>query len=260
MFTSGPKDLLFGTAGGEKMRITSGGNVLIGTTDDGGRVVSYTTTAAQQFKAAGTAPAITFSNTVLSPTIGGVLGVCTAASQFFTGTASSDMVLANQFSVGGLIFGTSNLERMRISVGGNLLVGSPTDDTVNKLQVTGSAYVSARIIANQTVGKNGDSGTIANGVTKSINLNSFGGDLSAGYVVCSSAATSSTFNSVIIVSQIHTSGANTYATVLTQNDSGLSIISLVANNIQIVNNSGGTLTYNCRYINFCDSNTWSGGF
>jgi hypothetical protein len=75
-----------------------GGNVLIGTTDDGGKLVSYSTTAATQIKAAGTAPAITFSNTVLSPTIGGVLGACTASSQFLSGTASGDMVLANQFS------------------------------------------------------------------------------------------------------------------------------------------------------------------
>ena len=78
--------------------IMPNGNVLVGTADDGGRVVSYSTTAATQIKAAGTAPAITFSNTVLSPTIGGVLGACTAANQFLSGTASGDMVLANQFS------------------------------------------------------------------------------------------------------------------------------------------------------------------
>jgi hypothetical protein len=82
----------------ERLRITSGGNVLIGTTDDGGKLVSYSTTAANQIKAAGTAPAITFSNTVLSPTYGGVLGTCTSAGQFLSGTAAGDMVLANQFS------------------------------------------------------------------------------------------------------------------------------------------------------------------
>ena len=135
----------------ERMRITSGGNVLIGTTDDGGRLVSYSTTAATQIKAAGTAPAITFSNTVLSPTIGGVLGVATAANQFFTGTASSDMVLANQFSAGALIFGTSNVERMRIIAGGSLLVGTTsstgltTGSSVNVGISLGGGVISSQV-------------------------------------------------------------------------------------------------------------------
>ena len=128
----------------ERMRITSGGNVLIGTTDDGGKVVSYTTTAATQFKAAGTAPAITFSNTVLSPTIGGVLGVCTAASQFFTGTASSDMVLANQFSAGALIFGTNNLARMRIKASGVINITSIPTSSAGL--VSGDIYSNAGIL------------------------------------------------------------------------------------------------------------------
>jgi hypothetical protein len=87
-----------GTTFSTAMGILTNGNVLIGTTDDGGRLVSYSTTAATQIKAAGTAPAITFSNTVLSPTYGGVLGTCTSAGQFLSGTAAGDMVLANQFS------------------------------------------------------------------------------------------------------------------------------------------------------------------
>jgi len=134
-----------GSGGGNTlMTIKGGGNVLIGTTDDGGRLVSYTTTAATQFKAAGTAPAITFSNTVLSPTIGGVLGVCTAASQFFTGTASSDMVLANQFSVGALIFGTNNLARMRIKASGVINITSIPTSSAGL--VSGDVYSSAGVL------------------------------------------------------------------------------------------------------------------
>ena len=140
----GHDGISFYTAQTERMRITSGGNVLIGTTDDGGKVVSYTTTAATQFKAAGTAPAITFSNTVLSPTIGGVLGVCTAASQFFTGTASSDMVLANQFSAGALIFGTNNLARMRIKASGVINITSIPTSSAGL--VSGDVYSSAGIL------------------------------------------------------------------------------------------------------------------
>jgi hypothetical protein len=118
------------TADAERMRITSDGNLLLGTTDNGSgaKLVFYSTTAAQQLKAAGTAPAITFTNTITSPTIGGVLGAATGANQFITGTASGDMVLANQFNTGALIFGTSNTERMRILVGGNVGIGFSATD------------------------------------------------------------------------------------------------------------------------------------
>jgi hypothetical protein len=82
------------------MRITSDGNLLLGTTDNGSgaKLVFFSTTAAQQLKAAGTAPAITFSNTITSPTIGGSLGACTSAGQFLSGTAAGDLILINQFT------------------------------------------------------------------------------------------------------------------------------------------------------------------
>jgi len=89
-----------GNALTERMRITSDGNLLLGTTDNGSgaKLVFFSTTAAQQLKAAGTAPAITFSNTITSPTIGGSLGACTSAGQFLSGTAAGDMILINQFT------------------------------------------------------------------------------------------------------------------------------------------------------------------
>ena len=93
-------NLIFGTASTERMRITSDGNLLLGTTDNGSgaKLVFFSTTAAQQLKAAGTAPAITFSNTITSPTIGGSLGACTSAGQFLSGTAAGDLILINQFT------------------------------------------------------------------------------------------------------------------------------------------------------------------
>jgi hypothetical protein len=92
--------LTISTNATERMRITSDGNLLLGTTDNGSgaKLVFFSTTAAQQLKAAGTAPAITFSNTITSPTIGGSLGACTSAGQFLSGTAAGDMILINQFT------------------------------------------------------------------------------------------------------------------------------------------------------------------
>jgi hypothetical protein len=113
-----------------RLSITSGGNVLINTTTDAGYelyvnggstngALFYSTSAANQIKAAGTAPAITFTNTITSPTIGGVLGAATTANQFVTGTVAGDVALINQYT-GALIFGTVT-ERMRITSGGNVL-------------------------------------------------------------------------------------------------------------------------------------------
>jgi hypothetical protein len=96
-------------AGGTTIMSLVGGNVLIGTTTDEGYklyvnggssngFLFYSTSAANQIKAAGTAPAITFSNTITSPTIGGSLGACTSAGQFLSGTAAGDMILINQFT------------------------------------------------------------------------------------------------------------------------------------------------------------------
>jgi hypothetical protein len=124
------------------MFITSDGNLLLGTTNNGSgaKLVFFSTTAAQQLKAAGTAPAITFSNTITSPTIGGVLGAATGANQFITGTASGDMVLANQFNTGALIFGTSNTERMRINANGKVGIGG-TAGTNALLHVFGDVAI-----------------------------------------------------------------------------------------------------------------------
>jgi hypothetical protein len=144
--------------------------------------------------------------------------------------------------------------------GGNVLIGTTTDDTVNKLQVTGSAKVSTRIIVGETVGKNGSSGTFANNTTQTINPNGFGGNLSAGYIVCCSSVNSGSFNSVIILSQIHTNYANIYTVISTQNDNAGVVTSFTGGAIQIVNTSGYTVKYNCRYINFCDENTWNNGY
>jgi hypothetical protein len=97
------------TNGSERMRITSGGKVNINNTSntnyqlyvDGGSspaFAAYSTSPNNQFKLAGTAPGLTISNTITSPTIGGALGACTSANDFITGTAAGDMILINQYT------------------------------------------------------------------------------------------------------------------------------------------------------------------
>jgi len=135
---------------GNSVIYDNGSSVLIGTTDDGGKLVSYSTAGATQIKAAGVAPAITFSNTVLSPTIGAVVGAATSTNQFMTGTSAGDMIIACYFT-GSIVFGTGSttIERIRISSGGNLLLGIGTDAGY-KLDVNGTGRFSGMLTAYTT--------------------------------------------------------------------------------------------------------------
>jgi hypothetical protein len=51
-----------------------------------------------------------------------------------------------------LLLQTTNTERMRITAGGNVLIGTTTDNGVDKLQVSGSALVTGNFVAASTSG------------------------------------------------------------------------------------------------------------
>ena len=133
-YDNGSDSLQLYSNGTERMRITSGGNVLIGTTTDesyklyvnggsGNAGLFNSTSAANQIKASGTAPAITFTNTITSPTIGGTLGAATSANHFLTGTSAGDLVLINNYS-GNRVYVVS-------SSGGVYLTSGATSWTAN---------------------------------------------------------------------------------------------------------------------------------
>jgi hypothetical protein len=108
----------------------------VGTNTPSAGITSFSSTAATQFKAAGTAPAFTFSETLTSPVYGAVFGLATSAGQFVTGTAAGDMAIANQSqSAGAIVFGTGTTEGMRLTSAGTLSIGN-TNSTY-KLDVTG---------------------------------------------------------------------------------------------------------------------------
>jgi len=109
----------------------------VGTNAPSAVVTAFSTNAATQLKAAGTAPAITFSNTLTSASLACVFGLATANNHFITGTAAGDMAIANQStSAGAIVFGTGTFEKMRMTSAGTFSIGN-TNSTY-KLDVTGT--------------------------------------------------------------------------------------------------------------------------
>jgi hypothetical protein len=102
---------IFGTSGSERMRITSAGNVGIGTT-----------TPAYKFEVSdGTRTAVINPN------------------------ASLDGIFLGVKEAKPLVFGTSDNERMRIAANGNVLIGTTTDAGY-KLDVNGTARLSSELL------------------------------------------------------------------------------------------------------------------
>jgi hypothetical protein len=101
-FTTGGGFGFWTQAGGatpiQRMRITSGGNVLIGTTTATSQKLTVNSaTAAGQVRITGAAPTVYFTDTVTDPAnYVGLVGLATATNNFFTGTASGDFVMYNQ--------------------------------------------------------------------------------------------------------------------------------------------------------------------
>jgi predicted heme/steroid binding protein len=124
--STGAGEVGFYTTTNLRMLITSGGNVIIGTTNTstGHRLTVYSATETAQIRAAGAAPAILFTNTDTNTnSYSGYVGIVTAANNFMAGTAAGDMVVQN-YSGYPILFGIGNVIKMRIEASGQLVLTS----------------------------------------------------------------------------------------------------------------------------------------
>jgi hypothetical protein len=136
----------------EAMRITSAGNVGIGTSSPAVKLhVAGTGTAVQaRVQNTGTAAdnRAEFRLLSSSSSIGGSVFMTNAAESFY---AASALALFN-FDNQPIVFGTNNTERMRIDASGNLLVGDTSPIDNSKLLVTQSGDRTAIAISGNSVG------------------------------------------------------------------------------------------------------------
>jgi len=148
---SGAYSTTFSTNGSERARITSGGNLLIGTTTDGSK----------RLDVVGAGPSTTFrlSNSTSDNTIkyGAILGRHYSNSEEDVAgmlITSSSNATRQSVIIGGGISGVNSAnivafytgadyttlvgtERMRVTNSGNILIGTTSDDGSSKLQVAG---------------------------------------------------------------------------------------------------------------------------
>jgi len=117
-----------GSSWGERMRITSGGNVGIGTTSPSG-----------QLHLNGSANLLMTNTANTSGFEIGLLGGTSDATAYIYQRANSAM-----------IFATNNSERMRITSAGELLINTTSDAGDYKLQVNGNAYISNQLSVGNT--------------------------------------------------------------------------------------------------------------
>lgn len=138
--------LIFATQDIERMRLTSGGNLLVGTTADQGYRVQITGSGDNMLNVWGaTTPSIRLDNAASGATQRFVIGLATATNNFIQGANAGDVCLTTA-SASAMVFGmwqtSSSSEVMRISTSSNVLIGKNTDSG-QKLQVVGKVNLTS---------------------------------------------------------------------------------------------------------------------
>ena len=210
--------MVFRTNDAERMRIDSSGKITsTGASEGVVKVVGSSAShrAEVMVEGAGQFTASFVAITGSAPAYGGI----PAGTAGIT-TSSTD-----------LVFATNSTERMRITSGGAISLAN------NNTAVIGRPY---------------SSGTINNGQSVVVNLNSAGGNQAGGFLVISAVPNNvNAGGAVEIWTHIHTQGANVYSKLSGQEENSITI-SESAGAFTISNSSGSTVYYNVKVLNLTD--------
>jgi hypothetical protein len=139
--------------------ITNGGNVLIGTTNDNanklrvnGTIFSDSSVTATNYIASAGNNSVIFSSSaattgyqylsLANTTAQLVMGINNSTGSFLTSSLAYASFISTGLGSTSLQFGTNNAIKMTITSGGNVLIGTTTDDNITKLQVNGAIITS----------------------------------------------------------------------------------------------------------------------
>jgi hypothetical protein len=164
-------------ADAERISITSGGNVLIGTTTDSGYKLDVSGRIRAFTASSGVSPRTDLGGTIIAEgsTRAGlyILTTGTAAGSYGSiwwgnGNTNTDAFITVANDTRAMAFGTADGTRMTITSGGNVLIGTTTDNG-HKLQLSTSSTSKTTFSINNTsanktfeIGVQGSSGTLPN--------------------------------------------------------------------------------------------------
>lgn len=139
-------------ANGEKMRLTSGGNLLVGTTTDGGARLQILSTGIALNMATSNGQMANINSTnanggyITWQTSGTTIADIGTAQQIF-GAGGNEIFGINGRGARAIAFGTNDTERMRITTGGVVQVGQGVgnDAATRYLQIQGSGTTAAAL-------------------------------------------------------------------------------------------------------------------
>ena len=178
------------------------GKILIGTVNltSGHNLTVYSATETAQFRAAGAAPAILFTNTDTNTnSYSGYVGIVTSANNFMAGSTAGDMVVQN-YSGYRILFGVGNVIKMQLAASGQLILSSTISNgtyTYTLPSATGTLALTSQIPSFATY-------VPYTGATANIDLGNFN----------ITASGTSSFNAVTLTSNLWLKNTGTYDFVI----------------------------------------------
>ena len=173
----------------------------------------------------------------------GNVGITAAAYLGFNGAGDASHSVGYNAGIDGAILRGQN----------GIILGTGGGATANeRMRITSGGAISLANNNTAVIGRPYASGTITNGQSVSVNLNSAGGNQAGGFLVISAVPNNvNAGGAVEIWTHVHTQGANVYSKLSGREENNITI-SESAGSFTISNSSGSTVYYNVKVLNLTD--------